>query len=68
MTFFCYVDTLDSDVPYMEPAPTGDLFEAREYALGCMADRARPTGCRIYEGDRLVETLAVDSQVRGTRS
>lgn len=57
MTFFCYIDTQTSAVPYMEALPVDSLEEARFLALRMLGQHRKALAAHIFREDDRVDTL-----------
>jgi hypothetical protein len=63
MPYFCYVHRQAGGVPHFEVLPENSQVGALNRAARLLADRADAVRAEVWEGERLIFTLARDAAV-----
>lgn len=61
MTYFCFVESTDSDVPHMEPLEAVDTPNALEEARRLLSIHSSGIAAHVFFGGERVETIIRDT-------
>jgi hypothetical protein len=59
LTYFCYIYSVDSSTPHMEPLASNSLYDAKTQSSRLLFERRRPLRAELFDDEQRVATISL---------